>query len=78
MGGQRERILRIIPTTKHKLGEMVTETMTHVDYYRVYLQHIKEIEICFRGDNGEFIPIRQGRSYVKLHLRQRLGNSNTS
>jgi len=71
VGGQRERILRIFPTTKHKLGEMINETMTTVDYYDLYLKDIKEIEISFRGDDGEFIPISQGRSYVKLHLRRR-------
>lgn len=75
VGGQRERILRIFPTTKHKLGEMINETMMTVDYYDLFLKDIKEIEISFRGDDGEFIPISLGRSYVKLHLRRRpLGN----
>ena len=76
VGGQRERILRIFPTSKHQFGEMINETMTTVDYYDLYLKDIKEIEISFRGDDGEFIPISLGRSYVKLHLRRRaLSNS---
>ena len=74
VGGQRERILGIFPTTKHKLGEMVHVAVNVVDYYKVFMHNIKEIDIQFRGDDGEFIPISQGRSYVKLHLRKSLSS----
>lgn len=70
VGGQRERILRIFPNQKYQLGSMVNETMQMIDYYPLYLRHIKEIEITFRGDDGELVPLQYGRSYVKLHFRQ--------
>ena len=70
VGGQRERILRIFPIKNHSIGSNINESMLSVDYYPLYYNHIKEIEIQFRGDDGEYIPIHQGRSYVKLHFRR--------
>ena len=74
VGGQREQVLRIFPTRKRKLGEMISETMTSVDYYSLYQYKIRDVEIKFYGDDGELVPMTQGRSYVKLHLRRKEGS----
>ena len=76
VGGQRERILRIFPKeSKRKLGESITEAMLDIDYYPLYLTEINDIHIQFFGDDGFPVPIHLGRSYVKLHIRKRLGKS---
>jgi hypothetical protein len=73
VGGQREKVLTIAPITynKYKWGKWVGQVFASTDYYPVAMKSVQLIEIQFRGDTGDFLPITQGRCYVKLHFQQK-------
>ena len=73
VGGGREKVLSIAPIThdKYHYGKWVTRVFASTDYYPLTMKSIQLIEIQLRGDTGNFLPISQGRSYVKLHFRRK-------
>ena len=73
VGSQREKILNISPVrhSDYKYGQWVGKEFASADYYPLAMKTVQRIEIQFRGDTGDFIPISQGRSYVKLHFQRR-------
>ena len=77
VGGQREKVLSIAPITynKYQWGKWVGQVFASTDYYPVAMKSVQIIEIQFRGDTGDFIPITQGRSYVKLHFQRQKRSS---
>lgn len=80
VGGQREKVLSIAPITydKYKWGKWVGHVFASTDYYPVTMKEVQVIEIQFRGDTGDFLPITQGRSYVKLHFQRRKSSPSSS
>ena len=72
VGGQPEKILSISPVehNNYEYGKLIAKEFSSADYYRVNVNLLHTIEIEFCGDTGEYIPIHQGRSYVKLHFRK--------
>lgn len=73
VGGQREKILCISPLTHshYEYGKWVGKEFSAADYYPLGVKSIQCVDIQLRGDTGDFIPISEGRSYVKLHFRKR-------
>lgn len=72
VANQREKVLNISPVrhSDYKYGQWVGKEFASADYYPLAMKSVQEIEIQFRGDTGDFIPITQGRSYVKLHFQR--------
>lgn len=72
VASQREKILNISPVrhSDYKYGQWVGKEFASADYYPLAMKTVQQIEIQFRGDTGVFIPITQGRSYVKLHFQR--------
>lgn len=73
VGGNREKILSVTPIThsNYDYGRWVGKEFSDTDYYPLAVKTLHLVEIELRGDTGEFIPITQGRSYVKLHFRKK-------
>lgn len=73
VGGEREKILSVSPVfhSDYQYGRWVGKEFSDADYYPVAMKQVQKIEIQFRGDTGEYVPISEGRSYVKLHFRRR-------
>jgi len=73
VGSQREKILCISPVqhADYRYGQWVGKEFASADYYPLAMKTVQQIEIQLRGDTGDFIPITQGRSYMKLHFRRK-------
>ena len=73
VGSQREKILCISPVqhSDYRYGQWAGKEFASADYYPLAMKTVQEIEIQLRGDTGDFIPITQGRSYMKLHFRRK-------
>lgn len=73
VGSQREKILCISPVqhSDYRYGQWAGKEFASADYYPLAMKTVQQIEIQLRGDTGDFIPITQGRSYMKLHFRRK-------
>ncbi|MEL7520838.1 MAG: hypothetical protein AAGJ80_04290, partial [Cyanobacteria bacterium J06553_1] len=73
VGSQREKILCISPVqhADYRYGQWAGKEFASPDYYPLAMKTVQQIEIQLRGDTGDFIPITQGRSYMKLHFRRK-------
>ena len=73
VGSQREKILCISPVqhSDYRYGQWAGKEFSSADYYPLAMKSIQQIEIQLRGDTGDFLPITQGRSYMKLHFRRK-------
>lgn len=73
VGSQREKILCISPIrhSDYRYGQWAGKEFASADYYPLAMKTVQQIEIQLRGDTGDFIPITQGRSYMKLHFRRK-------
>ncbi|GFT08828.1 uncharacterized protein TNCV_663661 [Trichonephila clavipes] len=63
-------LLRIVNVTGHD-GEIVCVKYDRPHYLHVSRKQIDTLEIVIRSHTGELIPFERGRSYVKLHFRQK-------
>ncbi|GFV95191.1 uncharacterized protein TNCV_1293091 [Trichonephila clavipes] len=63
-------LLRIVNVTGHD-GETVCMKYDRPHYLHVSRKQIDTLEIVIRSHTGELIPFERGRSYVKLHFRQK-------
>lgn len=63
-------LLRIV-NVKGENGEMVLEQYDRPHYLPVNRKRIETLEIVIRTHNGDLAPFERGRSYVKLHFRQK-------
>lgn len=63
-------LLRIV-NVKGNDGDMVLEQYDRPHYLPVSRKTIETLEIVIRTHNGDLTPFERGRSYVKLHFRQR-------
>lgn len=73
VGSQREKVLCISPIhhSDYRYGQWAGKEFAAADYYPLAMKTVQQIEIQLRGDTGDFIPITQGRSYMKLHFRRK-------
>ena len=73
VGSQREKILTIAPVqhSDYRYGQWAGKEFSSADYYPLAMKTVQQIEIQLRGDTGDYIPITQGRSYMKLHFRRK-------
>ena len=71
VGGGREKILRIIPFKEKKYMDVSHYEFTHVDYIPIAINCIEDITIKLYSDYGEYLPLVDGRCYVKLHFRKK-------
>lgn len=63
-------LLRIV-NVRGKDGEMICETFDRPHYLPVSRKSFDSLEIVIRNHLGELTPFERGRSYVKLHFRQK-------
>ncbi|GFW07193.1 uncharacterized protein TNCV_3693871 [Trichonephila clavipes] len=63
-------LLRIVNVTGHD-GEIVCVKYDRPHYLHVSRKQIDTLEIVIRSHPGELIPFERGRSYMKLHFRQK-------
>ena len=70
VGGKREKILRVIPFNSEKYLSLFKEEFKHPMYVKLIQNNLDRIRIEMRTDYGEFFPIRNGRTYMKLHFRR--------
>lgn len=63
-------LLRIVNVTGND-GDMVLEQYDRPHYLPVNRKIIETLEIVIRMHNGNLTPFERGRSYVKLHFRQK-------
>lgn len=71
IGGQREKVLRVIPFQLGKYYDVFCTEFIHVDYMKVTAIEVKNIRIRLMTDYGEKLPLVHGRTYVKLHFRRK-------
>ena len=73
VGSQREKILCISPVqhSDYRYGQWAGKEFASADYYPLAMKTVQQIEIQLRGDTGDYIPITQGRTYMKLHFRRK-------
>ena len=72
VGGQRERVLRIIPFNTDNYLEVFHYEPKQLDYRNVTSDIIDKIHIELRTDFGTLIPMEDGRTYIKLHFRRKM------
>ena len=70
VGGQREKILRVIPFESGKYLDVFRREFKHIDYLPLTTHNVCDISIRLMNDYGELLPLIDGRSYVKLHFRK--------
>lgn len=63
-------LLRVVRVKGHD-GEMVREHYDRPHYLPVNRKFIETLEIVIRTHAGHLTPFERGRSYVKLHFRQK-------
>lgn len=63
-------LLRII-NVRGNDGDMVLEQYDRPHYLPVNRKSIETLEIAIRLHNGNLVPFERGRSYIKLHFRQK-------
>jgi hypothetical protein len=63
-------LLRIV-NVKGRDGDMVLEQYDRPHYLPVSRKMIETLEIVIRTHTGDLTPFERGRSYVKLHFRQK-------
>ena len=71
VGGQHEKILRIIPFEPGEFQEVFHREFLNVDYLPVTRDRIDDIHIRLMTDAGEPIPFVDGRVFLKLHFRRK-------
>lgn len=70
VGGILAPLLRIVKV-RGEDGEMISEQYDRPHYLPVSRKHIETLEIVIRTNLGNLVPFERGRSYVKLHFRQK-------
>lgn len=74
VGDQVAPLLRIVPLQSY-VGNNRLDHYTHIynnpHYVPVSRQHIESIHIDLRSDTGQYVPFTTGRSFVKVHFRQK-------
>lgn len=63
-------LLRVV-RVRGRDGEMISEQYDRPHYLPVNRKIIETLEIVIRTHTGDLTPFERGRSYVKLHFRQR-------
>ncbi|MEL7308395.1 MAG: hypothetical protein AAGK05_11360, partial [Pseudomonadota bacterium] len=71
IGGQREKILRVIPFQLGKYYDVFFKEFINIDYMNVTAVEVKNIRIRLMTDYGVKLPLVQGRTYAKLHFRRK-------
>ena len=71
VGGQREKILRVIPFTSSQYMDVFHVEFMNIDFVDVTRDTVQDIHIRLMTDYGEPMPLVDGRSYVKLHFRRK-------
>lgn len=71
IGGQREKILRVIPFQAGKYYDVFHTEFHNVDYMNVKAVEVRYIRIRLMTDYGEKLPLRLGRTYAKVHFRRK-------
>ena len=70
VGGQREKVLRVVPFNSDKYLSLHTQEFITPQYYPVSQLDLDRLHIKLMTDYGEPFPISQGRCYIKLHFRR--------
>ena len=71
VGGMKTNCMCVIPYTGKDYGDSIHHEFQNVTYLPVKSQQVQDIEIKLMSDDGHPIPMTDGRSYVKMHLRRR-------
>ena len=71
VGGQREKILRVIPFKSGDFQQVFHREFVNVDYLPVTRDRIDDIHIRLMTDAGEPVPFVDGRVFLKLHFRRK-------
>ena len=71
VGGQREKILRVIPFEPGDFQQVFHREFLNVDYLPVTRDRIDDIHVRLMTDAGEPVPFVDGRVFLKLHFRRK-------
>ena len=73
VGGQREKILRVIPFRSGNYYDVFHREFYNIDYVNVTAVEVAMIRMRLMTDYGEELPLRLGRTFVSVHFRRKHG-----
>ena len=69
VGDTNAQLLRSIPV-EGKYGDIVSKTLTNIQYVPVQTKSFGDIQIILRNDTGDPVPFERGKVITTLHFRQ--------
>ena len=70
VGDTLQPCLRVIPIAEEKRNEMVLVEPTHMHFFPLRNNYIRDVEIVLRTDTGAIAPFERGSSVVTLAIRR--------
>ena len=70
VGDTNAKLIRSVPV-EGKMGDVITKTLTNIQYVPVQTKSFEDIEIILRDDTGKPVPFERGNVLVTLHFRQK-------
>ena len=64
-------ILRALPFESKRENKHLHQEFVNVHYVPVAKSFIDQVHISIKGDTGENVPFISGKTFVKLHFRQK-------
>ena len=69
VGDANVPLLRALPI-EGKMGDLVTQTYTNIQYIRVQRKPFEEVKILLKYDTFNPVPFERGKVLAILHFRQ--------
>ena len=71
IGNSLEQLLRTVPLTENKLGNVVHKEFISPHYIGLLSKTFDTVEVNIRDDRGEFVDFQFGKVILKLHFRKK-------
>ena len=71
VGDIRAPLLRVIPTSSGKHGDMIERIYSEIQYVPVHRNQIESIEVNINNELGQPMPFEFGKVILTLHFRRR-------
>ena len=69
VGDTSAQLLKSIPV-EGTFGDIITKTLTNIQYVPIQRKLFEDVEILLRSDTGDPVPFERGKVVVTLHFRQ--------
>lgn len=70
IGGSKDHILRVIPFRGTEYLDVFEYEPRHIDFLKLVSNVVDKIHIQLRTDHGDLVPLRDGRTMVKLVFKR--------